>query len=1379
MAANSVKPPETLKIERGNPSHSWSLWKRRFDIYLKATGSSTEPDEKKVGLLLNHIGEEGLDIFDCFTFLPQAPNPIQGQPPRQAEDPNHYDTVLKKYADYFGKRDPQLMLREKFWYHLNREPSQTLESWVLAIKKLAAECKFPQAYADQAVRDKLTFSCKEDGSKSKLYDAGPGLSLDRTIEILYQKETTKYELQESKSANIDVVHSKTKKKGGPSKSTPKGKTSDRTSDKTGDKIKCGYCGGDHLRGKRYCPAADHVCEKCKIRGHFSKVCRTSASRIAQIIREESSDDEEESSNDEGSHVFIGSVTSHVHAASSKSASERKSKSTSRGWFIKLKTDSDILPWYIDSGAEISVMPDTLYKKSYGEVQPTGRTLFATGEHPLHTLGCVRMRLSRGDTTILEEVYVVKGVKSLLLGQPAIEKLGLIPNIPGAYRIKAINSENPKLDSKDDVLKAYPKLFKGLGKLKGEYTIRLKDDAKPFCLYTPRRVPLPLMKKVEQEIAALAKSGVIEPIDEPTDWCAPMVVVPKPNGNLRLCVDLTKLNEGVRRELYVMKKVEETLGSISSGTVFSKLDANSGFHQVLLSDESAKLTTFITPFGRYMFRRLPYGISSAPEHFQKRMDKELTGLQGVLCHMDDILVIGKDKEEHDERLVKVLNRLKDSGITLNQDKCVFSTTRLHYLGQVIDADGIRKDPAKVKAIIEMPDPKDVPDVRRFLGMVNQQMKFLPNLAEITKPVRDLLKKDSAWTWDLPQKRAFERLKQELASDEALALYDPEKETIVSADASSYGLGAVIRQRQKSGNLKTVAYASRSMTKTECRYAQIEKEALATTWALEHWSNLLIGMRFHVETDHKPLVPLFSTKLIDELPVRIQRFRLRLMRFDFTVSHVPGKSLMTADTLSRAPLGEGMLDCDEQHKQEELRKEAEAYVQAILVCLPSSDQRLEEIRTELKKDDVLKVVIHHVEHGWPENRRDVYGPLVKFWNEQGNLTVHDGLLLRGKQLVIPASLRTDVLRHLHDGHQGITKTRENANSSVWWPGLSKDIEKTVKNCVICEKYRRERVEPMKGTEFPERPWSRVAADFFYHKGSTYLLLIDYYSRDIEICQVTKNVDTADTVSKMKKAFYHQGIPDVLFSDNGPQFASAEFQSFAKQYGFEHVTSSPRYAQSNGEVERAVQTMKAILNKSDDEYLGLLSYRNTPLKNGYSPAQLNMGRRLKTRVPCHPDELRPCTPDANLVRKREKEYRQQMSANYDRRHKVVEADELSPGDRAWLPDLRVEGKVIGKAHGPRSYIISTPNGLVRRNRKMTRNLGPGPNIPANQRNDLATAPKVVKPPTDHTPPVEVTDIHPVNSPATPASPGRGTNPHVPDPEPRRSKRSRTVPKRLIEED
>lgn len=839
------------------------------------------------------------------------------------------------------------------------------------------------------------------------------------------------------------------------------------------------------------------------------------------------------------------------------------------------------------------------------------------------------------------------------------------------------------------------MFNGLGKLEGEHTIQLKDDNKPFCLTTPRRVALPLLKKVEKEINRLRALDVIEPVDEPTDWCAPIVVVPKASGDVRMCVDLTRLNQAVKRELYPMPTVEGTLGKISEGNIYSKLDANSGFHQVPLDQKSCKLTTFVTPFGRYMFKRLPYGITSAPEHYQKRMENVLKGLSGVVCHVDDILVTGKTEAQHNERLRAVLDRLQEAGLTLNPEKCVFSVSRLDYLGQIVDGQGIRKDPNKLKAILNLCEPQDITELRRFLGMANQLMKFCCNMAERTKPLRDLLKKDVGWCWGPAQEAAFRDVKEELVSDRVLAIYNPERETVISADASSYGLGAVLLQRQPTGELRPVAFASRSMTETECRYAQIEKEALATTWAFEHWQDLLVGMPdITVETDHKPLVPLFSTKLIDELPVRIQRFRMRLMRFKFKIQHVPGKLLYTADTLSRSPL-KGHKDDDE------LRNEVQCYINAVMVNLPASDARLEEIRRELKKDEILSTVMYYVQHGWPEHKRSLSGPIIKFWPERGSLTVQNDLLLKGSRLVVPVTLRKDILRYLHDAHQGVTRTSQNAQSSVWWPGLSREIRDMIQSCGLCQKYKRERVEPMKGTPFPERPWSRVGADFFFHKGHTYLLVVDYYSCDVEICLVSKKVNAFETANRMKKVFSRHGICDILFTDNGPQFSSEYFKEFARVWHFNHVTSSPGYAQSNGEVERCVQTIKNILKKCEDEYLALLTYRNTPLHNGYSPAQLSMGRALKTRVPCSPESLLPKLPDCDKLRKREKEYRDKMALNYNKKHRVVEGETLSFGDKVWIPDQQTEGTVVKPHESPRSVIINTPKGTIRRNRRMTRKL------------------------------------------------------------------------------
>ena len=455
------------------------------------------------------------------------------------------------------------------------------------------------------------------------------------------------------------------------------------------------------------------------------------------------------------------------------------------------------------------------------------------------------------------------------------------------------------------------------------------------------------------------SGVISPVDEPTDWCSGLVVIPKKNDTVRLCIDLTQLNKWVRRENFQLPSTEETLNRLTGAKVFSKLDANSGFWQIPLSPASRLLTTFITPFGRYCFNRLPFGISSAPEYFQKRMQMILTGFEGVLCQMDDILVFGASQEEHDGRLENVMRKLSEAGITLNSAKCEFSKDRITFVGHVIDQNGIQPDPKKVSAIKGYDAPQNVTDVRRFLGMVNQLGRFTPYLAEHSKPLRDLLHKDNEFTWGPPQEQAFSKIKEELSNETVLALYDPKALTKVSADASSYGLGAVLLQAtdNSSKHWKPIAYSSRSMGPTEQRYAQVEKEALAVTWACEKFSDFLIGMKFSIETDHKPLISLLGSKAISDLPPRIQRFRMRLMRYEYEIYHVPGKNLYTADALSRSPQ-RGM-----SKEDEEFQTVVEAYVDSIVDALPASGLLLEDIRRKLHEDSVLSIIMKYCEEGWP--------------------------------------------------------------------------------------------------------------------------------------------------------------------------------------------------------------------------------------------------------------------------------------------------------------------------------------------------------------------------------------------------------------------------------
>ena len=276
-------------------------------------------------------------------------------------------------------------------------------------------------------------------------------------------------------------------------------------------------------------------------------------------------------------------------------------------------------------------------------------------------------------------------------------------------------------------------------MKGEYRIQLSEEAHvvPHSLQTPRHVPIPLIPKVKAELERMKALGVISKIDEPTDWCAGMVVVPKADGRVRICGDLTRLNKCVKRERHMLPSVDHILAQMGDAKIFSKLNANSGFWQIQLAKESAKLTTFITPFGRYHFNRLPFGITSVPEYFQKKMAEVLRDCDGVVCLMDDILIYGRSQEEHHARSVVVLERLRKEGVTLNKDKCQFVIIRIKFLGQVLNKKGISPDPDKVQAIRNLTSPTNISEIRPFLGMINQLSKFYPNSANSSKPLRDLL------------------------------------------------------------------------------------------------------------------------------------------------------------------------------------------------------------------------------------------------------------------------------------------------------------------------------------------------------------------------------------------------------------------------------------------------------------------------------------------------------------------------------------------------------------------------------------------------------------------------------------------------------------------
>ena len=334
------------------------------------------------------------------------------------------------------------------------------------------------------------------------------------------------------------------------------------------------------------------------------------------------------------------------------------------------------------------------------------------------------------------------------------------------------------------------------------------------------------------------------------------------------------------------------------------------------------------------------------------------------------------------------------------------------------------------------------------------------------------------------------------------------------------------------------------------------------------------------------------------------------------------LSIADALSRSPI------CFVATAEDDLISEVEDHVNNAVTNFPASDKMLQTIRDELLADPICSTVIKYCEGGWPSSR-SVCHDLQTFYQVRDDLDYQKGLLLKSDRIVIPLALQKEILNKLHQGHQGITKSRARAGT-VWWPGLSRDIKSFAMNCSVCAQLPTNPTEPLISSELPERTWQKVACDLFNFNNavfifhslslSVYLLVVDYFSRWIEIALLDKDTAADYVISHLKSIFAKFGISNELRSDGSLLFSSFTFQKFANCYGFVHTFSSPRYPRSNGEAELAVQTVKNLLKKCDDPYLALLAYRTSPLKTGCSPAELLMGKELRTTVPAMPTVLEP---------------------------------------------------------------------------------------------------------------------------------------------------------------
>ena len=1145
------------------------------------------------------------------------------------EDRNDWKVIARKLETFCAGQTNETYERYKFNNRIQGK-NESFNDFLMGVKSLAASCNFCTCMHDSLIRDRITTGLANPATTKRLLQI-QNLTLKQCIDICRGEEAAERQTERlygSQPCDINKI-----------------KTS-QYKEQTQRQDPCPYCNTRHKKGRNFCPAWGKTCSKCAKANHFAACCKSNISQITDIT---------EKSSEEINNVHIN----------------RK-----KAVYAKMIIEGHDVRFQLDSGASVNIIPERYVTKTPIIRKPVklcmwnGAALNSSGHCTLNITNPKNGEICQLDFQVINANFTP------ILGLDAIEKLRLVQFNYDQF-VNFID------DDTKDIFDKYSVVFDGrLGTLPGCVHLHIRDDIKPRIL-PARRIPFALDEKFRKELDKMVEMGVITKVDEPTEWVSQVVVTTKKSGELRVCIDPKFLNEALKREHYRLPLLEDILPALSKAKYFTKVDLSSAFWHCKLDEPSSYLTTFGTPFGRYRWLRLPFGLKVSSEIFQKRILQSIDDLQGTLCIADDILIHGATRIEHDNNVERFLQRCIRDGIKLKREKVTFCTNQVTFHGHLLTDKGVKPDPGKIEAIINMPTPKDRKAVARLNGMINYLSRFLPKLADIMAPIRQLTHKNEPFCWNEERQNALDRIKRLISEAPVLAYFNPNLTVEIQCDSSQDGLGAVLLQ-----NGKPLDYRSRTLSDTEKRYAQIEKELLAVVYAAEKFHDYIYGRPVKVYTDHHPLITIAKKPLHDS-PRRLQSMLLRLQKYDIQLEYKAGRHMTLADTLSRA-----MLPTVEENNETS---------EHVHITLAVDDEQKARYIDATKEDPTLTIICQLLQAGWPDNKATIPDEAKPFHKCRAELRVEDGLIFRNDRIVVPTTLRKEVLRQVHGSHLGLNACYRRAKETVYWPGITAELKQVVMACEPCRKYdRRQTREPMKTRDIPNLPWEMVASDLFQDAGKHYLITTDYYSDYFEIDQL-KDLTSTEVIKKLRSHFARHGIPRIFISDGGPQFSSEEFQTFSKQWKFQHHITTPYHSQSNGKAESAVKEAKKLLKKCAengiDPYLALLEHRNTPTAIiEASPNMRLFGRTTRTLLPISDEKLKPQILNPTSVRKKLKERMATQKLYYDNlSHPLVP---LKKADQVWVqstgPTERVwEKGTIVQRLDDRSYRVRIGDRIYRRNR------------------------------------------------------------------------------------
>ena len=761
---------------------------------------------------------------------------------------------------------------------------------------------------------------------------------------------------------------------------------------------------------------------------------------------------------------------------------------------------------------------------------------------------------------------------------------------------------------------------------------INPDAKPVAVHKPAVVPIHWKDQVLAGLERDVALGVLEKVgpNTPVTWCSRMVVTAKADGTPRRTVDLQPQNKQSIRQTHHTSTPFRLAEQIPQGTKKTVTDAWNGYHSVPICEEDRHITTFITPWGRYRYKVAPQGFLASGDGYTQRFDAIISEFENKVKCVDDTCMWAKSVEDAFFQTCQWLDLCARHGITLNPKKFQFALDTVEFAGLTVTPHSIKPSQKFLDSIAQFPTPKDISGARAWFGLVNQGA-YAFAVAKAMKPFRELLRPAVKFEWTEDLSQAFEESKVKIveAMKEGVRLFEPSRPTCLATDWSNEGIGFVLKQKYCrcskmtpsccSDGWKLCLVGSRFTSSAESRYAPVEGEALAVAYALHQTRYYILGCsNLIVATDHKPLLQILNDRSLTEISNRrLLNLKEKTLPYSFTIQHISGAKNKGPDAVSRYPPQTGPLGEDQESFADDIGVQTEA---ANTLYVASNLVSWEMVREATAEDETLSHLREVLRSGMPDIR-DLRQDIREYHRHAPHLYEVDGVIMLNQRIVIPSSLRQQLLLSLHAAHQGVGAMNQRAAQSIFWPGISTDITRIRSECDQCHRMAKSNaMEPPEDIVPPDFPFQKVCCDYFTFLNKNYLVLVDRYSNWPIVFQEPGRAELL--VKRLRDIFETFGVPEELTSDGGPQFTSGVTQEFLTSWGVRHRLTSVANPHANTRAEVAVKTVKRMLmtNTSaigslnvDAFQRAMLMYRNSiDPETKSSPAMVLFGRPTRDCIP-----------------------------------------------------------------------------------------------------------------------------------------------------------------------